>query len=95
MWLSTLIEAMDEVASSTAKPLAADRTALANRLNLPAMRPLLGILHPGNLRPADSACSSGNPLAICAQSRKSRAPPVRQKRREGPYHEADPIRRRT
>jgi hypothetical protein len=56
MWLSALIEAMDKVASSTAKPPAADRKALANRLNLPAMRPPLGILiHPGNHRPADSA----------------------------------------
>jgi hypothetical protein len=56
MLLKALIEAMDEVASSTAKPSAADRKALANRLKLPAMPPPLGILiQPGNHRPGDSA----------------------------------------
>jgi hypothetical protein len=39
VWLRGLIEAMDEIASSTAKPSAADRKALANRLKLPAMLP--------------------------------------------------------
>jgi hypothetical protein len=56
MWLRALVEAMDEVASSAAKPSGADRKALANRLELPAMLPPLGILiHPGNHRPGDSA----------------------------------------
>jgi hypothetical protein len=37
VWLRSLIDAMDEVASSAAKPSAADRKAMANRLELPAM----------------------------------------------------------
>jgi hypothetical protein len=37
VWLKGLIEAMDEVASSPAKPSAADRKALVNRLELPAI----------------------------------------------------------
>jgi hypothetical protein len=37
VWLSGLIEAMNEVASLAAKPSAIDRKALANRLELPAM----------------------------------------------------------
>jgi hypothetical protein len=37
VWLRSLIEAMDEVATSAAKPSAADREALAARLELPAM----------------------------------------------------------
>ena len=36
MLLRALIEAMDEVASSTAKPSAADREAFTNRLKQPA-----------------------------------------------------------
>ena len=56
MLLRALIEAMDEVASSTAKPSASDRKALANRLKQPAMLPPPGILsRPGNHRPGDSA----------------------------------------
>jgi len=56
VWLKGLIEAMDEIASSTAKPSAADRKALANRLKLPAMLPPLGsLIHPGNHRPEDPA----------------------------------------
>ena len=43
VWLRGLIEAMDEVASSSANPSAADRKALANRLKLPAMLPPLAL----------------------------------------------------
>jgi hypothetical protein len=42
VWLRGLIEAMDEVAASAAKPSAADREALASRLELPAMPARLG-----------------------------------------------------
>ena len=56
VWLRGLIEAMDKVASSTAKPSAADRKALARRLKLPAVLPPLGaLIHPGNRGPGDSA----------------------------------------
>ena len=37
VWLTGLIEAMDEVASSKGKPSASDLAALSNRLELPAM----------------------------------------------------------
>ncbi len=37
VWLRGLIEAMDLVATSGAKPSAADRKAMTNRLELPAM----------------------------------------------------------
>lgn len=37
VWLTDLLEAMDEVATSAAKPSGADRKALADRLELPAM----------------------------------------------------------
>lgn len=47
VWLRGLIEAMDEVASSSANPSAADRKALANRLKLPAMLPPLGVPNAG------------------------------------------------
>jgi hypothetical protein len=54
VWLSGLIEAMDEVAASAAKPSAADREALATRLELPAMpAPLRAFIHPADHRPAD------------------------------------------
>ena len=43
VWLRGLIEAMDEVATSAAKPSAADRKAMANRLELPAMPARLGV----------------------------------------------------
>jgi hypothetical protein len=55
VWLRGLIEAMDKVASTTAKPSAADRKALANRLKLPAMLLPLGTLIQGNHRPEDPA----------------------------------------
>ena len=42
VWLRSLIDAMDEVASSAAKPSAADRKAMANRLEFPAIRRPLG-----------------------------------------------------
>ena len=45
VWLRRLIEAMDKVASSTAKPSASDRRALANRLKLPAVLPAPGNAH--------------------------------------------------
>jgi len=42
---------MDEVATSAAKPSAADRKAMANRLELPAMPARLGpLIHPANRR---------------------------------------------
>jgi hypothetical protein len=54
VWLTGLIEAMDEAASSAATPSAADRKALANRLELPAMPAPLGTLtRPANHRPTD------------------------------------------
>jgi hypothetical protein len=37
VWLTGLVEAMNEVASSAAKPSATDRNAFANRLELPAL----------------------------------------------------------
>jgi hypothetical protein len=36
VWLRSLIDATDEVATSAAKPSAADREAMATRLELPA-----------------------------------------------------------
>jgi hypothetical protein len=45
VWLNGLIEAMDEAASSTTKPSAADRKALATRLELPAMSPLETLIY--------------------------------------------------
>jgi hypothetical protein len=52
--LRGLIEAMDEVATSAAKPSAADRKAMANRLELPAMPAHLGpLIHPANHRRRD------------------------------------------
>jgi hypothetical protein len=54
VWLTGLIEAMDEAASSAATPSAADRKALANRLELPAMpAPLRTLIRPANHRPRD------------------------------------------
>jgi hypothetical protein len=54
VWLTGLIEAMDEVATSAAKPSAADRKALANRLELPAMPAPLGtLIHPANHLPRE------------------------------------------
>jgi hypothetical protein len=54
VWLTGLVEAMDEVASSAAKPSATDRKALANRLELPAMpAPLGNLIRPANHRPRD------------------------------------------
>jgi hypothetical protein len=54
VWLRGLIEAMDEVASSDAKPSAIDRKALANRLELPAMPASPGsLILPANHRPKD------------------------------------------
>jgi hypothetical protein len=51
VWLPDLIEAIDEVAASSAKASAADRKALATRLELPAMPAPLGTLvHPANHR---------------------------------------------
>jgi hypothetical protein len=51
VWLSGLIETMDEVATSAAKPSAADRETLATRLELPAMPAPLGPrIHPANHR---------------------------------------------
>ena len=51
VWLRGLIEAMDEVATSATKPSAADRKAMANRLELPAMPARLGpLIHPANHR---------------------------------------------
>jgi hypothetical protein len=50
VWLTDLIEAMDEVAASTAKASAIDREALANRLELPALpAPKRGIQLPALL----------------------------------------------
>jgi hypothetical protein len=61
VWLRGLIEAWDKVASSTAKPSASDRKALANRLKLPAMLPPLGTLNqPGNHRPGDLGQAAGS-----------------------------------
>ena len=58
VWLTGLVEAMDEVATSAAKPSAADRKALANRLELPAMPAPLGtLIHPANHRPMGQARS--------------------------------------
>jgi hypothetical protein len=54
VWLRSLIEAMDQVASSAAQAPATDREALANRLELPAMPAPLGtFIHPPNNRPRD------------------------------------------
>jgi hypothetical protein len=55
VWLRGLVEAMDEVASSAARPSAADRKAFANRLELPAAAmPALGsLIHPANHRRGD------------------------------------------
>jgi hypothetical protein len=54
VWLRSLIDAMDEVASSAAKPSAADRKAMANRLEFPAMPAPLGpLIHPANHRRRD------------------------------------------
>jgi hypothetical protein len=51
VWLTELIEAINEVASSSAKPSAADRKALAVRLELPAMPAPMGTLvHPAHHR---------------------------------------------
>jgi hypothetical protein len=45
---------MDEVAASSAKPPAADRKALFNRLELPAMpAPPVAFIHPANRRQRD------------------------------------------
>lgn len=56
MLLRALVKAMDEAASSTARPSAADCKALANRLKQPAVPPPPEILiHPGSHRPGDSA----------------------------------------
>ena len=38
VWLTGLVDAMDEVANSAANPSAADREAMANRLELPALK---------------------------------------------------------
>jgi hypothetical protein len=38
VWLTGLVDAMDEVANSAANPSAADRKAMANRLELPAIK---------------------------------------------------------
>src|SRR6476620_10905775 len=46
VWLRGLIDAMDEVATSAAKPSAADREALATRLELPAMAGAPWAAHP-------------------------------------------------
>jgi hypothetical protein len=54
VWLTGLVEAMDEVASSAATPSAADRKALANRLELPAMLAPVGtLIRQANHRPRD------------------------------------------
>ena len=54
VWLRGLIDAMEEVAASAAKPSAADRKAMANRLELPAMPARLGpLIHPANRRLRD------------------------------------------
>jgi hypothetical protein len=51
VWLKGLVEAMDEVASSAADPPAADREALVNRLDLPAMPgPVAAFIRPPNHR---------------------------------------------
>ena len=38
VWLTGLVDAMDEVANSAANPSAAHREAMANRLELPALK---------------------------------------------------------
>jgi hypothetical protein len=53
VWLRSLIDAMDEVATSAAKPSAADREALVNRLELPAMPVPLAAFIPANRRQRD------------------------------------------
>jgi len=54
VWLRSLIDAMEEVATSASKPFAADRKAMANRLELPAMPAPLGpLIHPANHRRRD------------------------------------------
>jgi len=54
VWLTGLIEAMEEAASSAGTPPAADRNALANRLELPAMPAPFGTLfRPANHRRRD------------------------------------------
>jgi hypothetical protein len=54
VWLRRLVEAMDEVATSPAKPSAADREALINRLELPAMpAPPVAFIHTANCRQRD------------------------------------------
>jgi hypothetical protein len=55
VWLKGLVEAMDKVASSAARPSAADRKAFANRLELPAAAiPALGsLIHTANHRLGD------------------------------------------
>jgi hypothetical protein len=45
VWLNDLVEAMNEVARSPAKSSAADRKALATRLELPAMSPLETLIY--------------------------------------------------
>jgi len=56
VWLRGLVEAMDEVATSAAKPSATDREALVNRLELPAMPAPLGpFIHPADHHPRDQA----------------------------------------
>jgi len=55
VWLRGLIDAMAEVATSAAKPsAAADREAMATRLELPAMpAPPVAFIHPANRRQRD------------------------------------------
>jgi hypothetical protein len=54
VWLRSLIDTMDEVATSAAKPSAADREALVNRLELPAMLlPPAAFIHPASRRRRD------------------------------------------
>jgi hypothetical protein len=47
VWLRSLIDAMEEVATSLAKPSAADREVLVHRLELPAMPVPLAAFIPG------------------------------------------------
>jgi hypothetical protein len=53
VWLRSLIDAMDEVAISAAKPTAADREVVVNRLKLPAMPVPLAAFIPANRRQRD------------------------------------------
>jgi hypothetical protein len=56
VWLRDLVEAMDEVATSAAKPSATDREAFANRLELPAMLAPPGtFIRPPSNHPRDQA----------------------------------------